>query len=436
MLVNIFGLGHVGSLCMACLAQDGHTVRGVDVNPEKVRRLNEGAATVIEPGLDALLKPSWAAGRVSAVLDGEAGLGEAEASLICVGTPAGADGALERANVFRVAERIGASLRDAEEFHTVIVRSTVPPGTNAALTEMLAALSGKTAGSDFAVVSNPEFIREGSAVKDYYHPPFSVVGTDSDRAFSAVQALYEEVEGPLLRCAPAEAEMLKMVCNSFHALKVSFANEIGNVCKAAGVDAHALMDLFCKDTHLNLSPYYLRPGFSYGGSCLSKDLGALCTLARTAGVTAPVLEHIEVSNEAQKTRLLDMIARRAVDTVGLLGLSFKRGTDDLRNSPMVDVAAALIARGVAVRIHDADLRVERLLGANLAYAEAHLPGLAGLLCDDPREVLRACGLLVIGKHDPAYRELLDEFPAMPVIDLVRIAGDTAKLPEHYEGICW
>ena len=437
MRLGVFGLGYVGSVAAACLAADGHRVIGVDSNTAKVELVNAGRSPVVESGLEDLIRSGIASGHLSATLSVEAAVLAADLSLICVGTPSSANGSLNFDYVRDVCAQIGSALRHNPAFHTIVVRSTVLPGTvRDVVIPALERASGKQLGQGFAVCFNPEFLRESTAVDDYHRPPKTVIGESAPGAGDAVAALYAGLDAPLLRTSIEAAEMVKYVDNTWHALKVGFANEIGAVCKALGIDGRGVMEIFCQDTKLNLSPYYLRPGFSFGGSCLPKDVRALRHRVRTLDLDAPILNAILPSNQAHFERGYALVARLGRRRVGVLGLSFKAGTDDLRESPMVDLIERLLGKGYSVRVYDSSVNLARLVGANKDYIVAHVPHIAELMVDSIGEVIDHAEVLVIGNSAAEFRQLVAQLPAdKTVIDLVGIERDCVT-DGRYEGICW
>ncbi len=437
MKLSVFGLGYVGCVSAACFADSGNSVIGVDVNPVKIDIINSGNSPIVEEGMTDLIQRAVESGKLRATTDSNQAINESDVSLVCVGTPSRSNGALDLSHVEKVCDEIGRSLREKKTHHTIVIRSTMLPGTiERVVTPTLESASGKKVGDELTVCINPEFLREGSSIKDFYSPPFTLIGADDEARGKLVGSLYSEINAPLLITSVKTAEMVKYVCNCFHALKVSFANEIGNICKAAGVDSHEVMDIFCEDTKLNLSPYYLKPGFAFGGSCLPKDLRAITYQARMLEVEAPLLSAILPSNRLQVERAMGMIQRTGKKKIGVLGFSFKAGTDDLRESPMVTLVEWLIGKGYDVQIYDRDVSLARLFGANKEYIEKEIPHIAQLLRDDLKEVVAQTDVIVIGNKSPEFAEIRDEVkPEHVVIDLVRMFND--PLPRAtYEGICW
>jgi len=436
--VSVFGLGYVGCVSAACFAQEGHSVVGVDVAAPKVDMINRGQATIVERGIAELVAAMRAAGRLRATVDAREGVMASDISLVCVGTPSKPNGSLDLTYVERVCTQIGAALRDKAEPHTVVIRSTVLPGsTHEIAIPALEAASGKKAGRDFAVGMNPEFLREGTSIKDFYEPPFTLIGCDDANAAAPVAALYGSIKAPLHVAATRVAEMIKYACNCFHGLKVGFANEIGNVCKALGIDSHEVMRLFCEDTKLNISPAYLRPGFAFGGSCLPKDLRAITYRARQLDVPTPILSATLASNTAQIERAFDMIMALGKKRVGVLGLAFKAGTDDLRESPNVSLIERLIGKGIRVAIYDREVSEARLIGANREYIEREIPHIWSLMRPNIDEVLHESDVVVIGNGSEEFRDASRVLgDSRTVIDLVRVFGARRSDGAQYEGIAW
>lgn len=438
MNVSIFGLGYVGSVSAGCFASLSHTVIGADVAEAKVTSINEGRSPVIEAGLDELIATAVRTGHLRATTSVAEAVQATELSMVCVGTPSSENGNLSLTYVERVCQEIGAALAEKTTPHVVIIRSTILPGTTQErLIPILEKSSGKKAGADFSVVFNPEFLRESTAVKDFHHPPFTVIGQLDARGAEVAAGLYETIDAPLKIVPLRVAEMVKYSSNAFHALKVTFANEIGNICKESGIDSHQVMELFCLDTKLNLSPYYLKPGFAFGGSCLPKDLRALLYHAHRHDLSVPVLEAVLPSNELQIRRGLELVKRTGKKKVGLLGLSFKAGTDDLRESPLVELIERLLGKGYEVRIYDRNVSLARLHGANRAYIEKEIPHLAQLMSGSLAEVIADSEVILIGNGAPEFKEALHTTRAeQTVIDLVRLVNGTGQPAAQYEGICW
>jgi GDP-mannose 6-dehydrogenase len=436
MRLSIFGIGYVGCVSAACFAKSGHQVIGVDVNATKVGIINSGRSPIVEAGIDELIAEMVAAGRLRAVTCSCEAIRESDVSLVCVGTPSNANGSLNLKHVQHVCEEIGAALKNKKERHTVVIRSTMLPGTIESLVvPTLEEHSGKKAGQDFGVCINPEFLREGSSLKDFYAPPFTLIGADTEETASLVSSLYADIQAPLFVTELKTAEMVKYACNCFHALKVSFANEIGNICKAAGIDSHEVMNVFTQDTKLNLSPYYLTPGFAFGGSCLPKDLRAINYKAKQLDVEVPVLSSILPSNRLQIERAVDMVLHTGKKRIGVLGFSFKAGTDDLRESPMVTLIETLIGKGLQLAIYDRDVSLAKLFGANKEYIEREIPHISQLMRASVDEVIDDSEVIVIGNKAAEFRSVEQRTNGNHVVlDLVRIFNRTSD--GSYEGICW
>ncbi len=436
--ISVFGLGYVGCVSAACFAKEGHAVTGVDVNPAKVDMISAGKATIVELGIGELVAEMVQAGRLTATTDVARAVQETAISLVCVGTPSRANGSLDLSYVERVSEQIGEAIRSKNTRHVVVIRSTVLPGTiHDVVVPALERTSGKKAGRDFGVCGNPEFLREGTSIRDFYDPPFTLVGADDPETGKVVAALYQGIEAPVHVIPVRTAEMVKYSCNCFHGLKVAFANEIGNICKATGVDSHEVMRIFCEDRKLNISPYYLRPGFAFGGSCLPKDLRATVYNARAHDVPVPVLEATLESNRLQIEKAVNMVLATGKRRVGVLGLSFKAGTDDLRESPMVSLIERLIGKGVQLAIYDPYVTSSRLMGANRDYIEREIPHIWELMRGSIREVLESSDAVIIGNSAGEFREIQGHLRAdQPVVDLVRAFGSRLSDGNGYEGICW
>ncbi len=437
MRLSVFGLGYVGCVSAACFAKEGHEVVGVDVNPTKVEIINSGRSPIVESGIGELIAETVAAGRLRATTDSAEAVAATEVSLVCVGTPSRDNGSLDLAYVKRVCQEIGAALEAKRERHTVVIRSTMLPGTiEGTVVPALEVYSGKKAGRDFGVCINPEFLREGTSLKDFYAPPFTLVGADDEDTAALLGRLYARIDAPLYVTPVKAAEMVKYACNSFHALKVSFANEIGNVCKGLGIDSHEVMRIFCEDTKLNLSPYYLKPGFAFGGSCLPKDLRAINYKAKELDVEVPLLSSILPSNRRQVERAVEMVLKTGKKRVGVLGFSFKAGTDDLRESPMVTLIEALIGKGIQLAIYDRDVSLARLFGANKEYIEREIPHISQLMRAEVGEVLDAADVVIIGNKSEEFRQIEERLRGdQIVIDLVRLF-DGRTTGGNYQGICW
>lgn len=438
MRISVFGLGYVGTVSAACLAKEGHTVVGVDPNPVKVDLINDGQSPIIETDVGAIIHSTVASGHLSALLTASDAILDTELSLICVGTPSAPNGSLDLNFVAAACREIGSLLPQKNEYHTVVVRSTVLPGTMRNLViPTLEKTSGMKAGTDFGICNNPEFLREGTAIQDYYAPPKTVIGVIDDRSASKLEEIYGNLPGPLIKTNIETAELVKYVDNVWHALKVSFANEIGAICKPLAIDSHEVMDIFCKDTKLNISPYYLKPGFSFGGSCLPKDVRALNYEAGQLDLKLPIIDSIIESNRKQLERGIEMIMSEGrTKKVGILGFSFKAGTDDLRESPMVEVIERLIGKGFDIRLFDRNVQLAKLIGANRDFILEHIPHIANLMVDSLDEVLATSDVLVIGNADEEFKSVVQRAnPSQQIIDFVRICERTNR-PPGYQGIAW
>ena len=421
MRVSVFGAGYVGSVTAACLARAGHRVTAVDVNPQKVDLINAGVSPVVEQGLGELLANVVNDGRLRATTSGAEAVASSEAALICVGTPSRSNGRLDVDAVAGVGREIGRALRGRRRPYTVVLRSTVLPGTTEeVLLPSLRDGLGQAAGPPLHVAVNPEFMREGSSLQDFARPPLTLVGCRDSETASRLRSLYAEVESPLIQTDVRTAEMVKYVSNAFHALKVCFANEVADVCEALGADAQKVMQIFLMDRKLSVSEAYLRPGFAFGGSCLPKDVRALLYGARGADVLPLLLGAILPSNEAQVRRGVEAVLATGKRRVGVVGLSFKEGTDDLRESPLVTLVENLIGKGCQVRILDHNISLARLVGANRRYIEEQIPHIAQLMCEDVAELLAHAEVLVLGNAGPAAAQALAVVrPHQVVVDLTR-----------------
>ena len=436
MRISVFGLGYVGVVSAACLAESGHEVIGVDPNATKVDLINDGVAPIVEAGVGELIVRARAESRLSATHSVATAVEQSVLSIVCVGTPSQLNGNLDLSYVRRVCEEIGAVLRTKRQFHVVVIRSTILPGSmRSVVIPALEQTSGKIAGRDFGICNNPEFLREGTAVFDYNNPPKTVIGESDSAAGDALLKLYAHFDAPLVRTTIEIAEMVKYVDNNWHALKVAFANEIGNICKALKLDGPEVMNIFCKDTKLNLSAYYLKPGFAFGGSCLPKDVRALTYKARSLDLDLPVLNSILPSNERQIQRAFDMIVRTGSRKIGILGFAFKAGTDDLRESPMVDVIEKLIGKGYQLRIFDRSVKVASLTGANRDYILNHIPHISHLMLDSPEDVVTFADTIVVGNGASEFKAHLNDLRAgQTIVDLVRLLKRSSDA--NYDGICW
>jgi GDP-mannose 6-dehydrogenase len=435
--ISVFGLGYVGTVSAGCLADEGHHVIGVDPVPAKVDLISRGQSPIIEVDIAEIIANAAKAGRLQATKDPVDAIRETELSFVCVGTPSQPNGNLDLRYIRRICEQIGEALRNKSERHTLVIRSTIVPGTMRKIViPTVEEFSGKKAGVDFGVSYNPEFLREGSAVKDFRSPPKTVIGELDDKSGALLAQLYERFDAPLIRTDLETSEMIKYVDNSWHALKIGFANEIGNFCKSFGVDAHAVMKIFCQDRKLNISPAYLTPGFAFGGSCLPKDLRALSYQAKAHDLQLPILSAILPSNELQIARGLQMITEKGSSRVGVLGFSFKAGTDDLRESPVIEVIERLIGKGYDLRIYDRNVSIASLVGANKDFILNHIPHISKLMVSSCDAVLEHAQTVVIGNNDPEFKGVFKRMrDGQRLVDFVRIVEGRGE-NGNYDGICW
>ena len=437
MKISIFGLGYVGSVSAGCLAKSGHSVVGVDAQPTKVEMINAGRSPIIEAEIGELLAEAASNGSLRATTSAAEAVRESDLSLICVGTPSAPNGSLSTKYVREVCTEIGEALRTKSEFHVVVIRSTILPGTMRGLVQpTLEEASGKRAGRDFGLCNNPEFLREGTAVRDFWEPPKTVIGEIDARSGEALASLYADLEAPLIRTSLETAEMVKYADNAWHALKIGFANEIGGLCKALAIDSWKVMDIFCQDQKLNLSSAYLRPGFAFGGSCLPKDLRALTYCGRQQDRDMPILRAVLESNQQVIERGLQLVLDKQHRRVGVLGFSFKPGTDDLRESPVVELIERLIGKGFDLKLYDRNVNIARLVGANRDFILNHIPHISKLMVESVDEVLQHAETVVIGNGDPEFRGVPEKLgDDQMLVDLVRVADKTSD-GKHYDGICW
>lgn len=434
MKITVIGLGYVGAVTSACLARDGHEVLGIDLDPVKIELLRNGQSPVFESEIPEITEIAVNSGRLRVAANIDSDALKSDVIFVCVGTPSAANGSQDLSAVSRVCEQIGAALSDTETSTAVVIRSTVPAGTtDTVVREALERSSGKQAGVDFGLGFQPEFLREGSSVHDFYHPPMTIVGGDAIAA-NRLQEIFRDFEGDFIATDVKSAELLKVACNSFHALKINFANEIGRIAQALGMDARNVMELLCEDKQLNISPAYLRPGFAFGGSCLPKDLRALLHVAKSNDVDVPMLQGILPSNDAQIELVARMIMNQPTRRVGLIGLSFKQGTDDLRESPLVRLAETLIGKGYELTIYDPAVKSALLLGSNKKFIESTIPHFAGLLCDELSQAVQPGQTTVIAHlHDKLESVLSTLDGETLVVDLVGIEPVGRAM---FKGVAW
>lgn len=438
MNISIFGLGYVGVVSLACLARDGHHVIGVDIDNTKLDLIRRGMSPIIEEGMQNLVARVVASGRVQVTDSAAAGVQNSELSLVCVGTPPRANGSQDLHALERLAAQLGEALRTTTAYHVVAIRSTVTPGTvEGTIIPLLERHSGKQTGDGFGVCFQPEFLREGSSIRDYDNPPFTVVGASSERDVAVLREVFGHLPCEFRVCGIRTAEMLKYACNAFHALKITFANEMGRLCQGVGIDSHQLMELVCQDTRLNISTAYLRPGFAYGGSCLPKDLAALRHLAAQDDVVIPMLSAVKHSNDVHLEHGIAAVLESGKRSVAMIGLSFKSGTDDLRESPLVAMAERFIGKGLKLGIYDPSVNLSRLIGANRRHIEESIPHIGSLMSDDLARLIDDAQVLVVGLRSETVVETIrrrcraDHF----VLDLVKLP-EPEVLPGTYRGICW
>ncbi|CAF3408553.1 unnamed protein product [Rotaria sp. Silwood2] len=435
MNVSVFGIGYVGCVSLGCLAADGHRVIGVDTNSEKLELINSGKPTVMEIGLDELIYSGVAEKKITATDEYVSAVKNSDVSVICVGTPSGINGNLDLSHVIKVSQQIAEAIKSKSSFHVISIRSSVPPGTVRKIENLIAEISNKVADEDFSVITNPEFLREGSAVSDYYNPPFTLIGGNNKKAMELIASLYTEVKAKVEYTEIANAELIKFVNNSFHALKVSFANEIGNICCALNIDSREFMELIVKDTKLNISPIYLKPGFAFGGSCLPKDLTALENLAGELKIETPVLSGILKSNEAHIEKAFKLIKSTRKKNIGFLGITFKEGTDDVRNSPYVTLAKKLLDKKFNINIYDINLDLGKVVGSNKDYLFKELPIISDYIVHSFKELVKKSDVIVIANSKLVPVAQILKIQNKIIIDLIRI-DENLRTKENYIGLSW
>jgi GDP-mannose 6-dehydrogenase len=438
MRISIFGLGYVGAVSMACLARDGHQLVGVDVDPNKLELIRSGRSPIVEEGIQELTKQVVADGRVTVTNHAGEAILATELSFVCVGTPSSPNGSQDLGAIQRLAEQIGVALKNKDAHHVVVIRSTVRPGTVEDLIQpIIEKHSGKQAGREFSLCFQPEFLREGTSIKDYDRPPFTIVGVSDERAAAALRTLFGHLPCEFITTSIRSAEMMKYACNAFHAVKVAFANEIGRISQGVGVDPHEVMRLVCLDKQLNISPAYLRPGYAFGGSCLPKDLKALLYMAKMQDVNLPMLGAVLPSNRVHIDHAIDYVLAQGKRRVTMAGLSFKAGTDDLRESPLVTLAERLIGKGLQLKIYDPEVNLSRLMGANKRYIEESIPHIAQVMTDNIASAVRDSDVVVVGLKTADVLQALEQElkPEQKLLDLVMLPNRSA-LRAHYRGMCW
>lgn len=438
MKISIFGLGYVGAVSLACLARDGHDVTGVDIDATKLDLIMAGKTPVVEEGMVALMERVAASGKVTVTTDATAAVNDSEISLVCVGTPSALNGSQDQSAIVRLAQEIGRAIGRKAQPHVVVFRSTLVPGTvEGVLRPIVEAASGKKDGEGFHLCFQPEFLREGSSIRDYDKPPFTVVGANHPYPIERLRTLFGHLPCQFLETSVRSAEMMKYCCNNFHALKITFANETARLCEALGVNAFEVMDLVCKDTQLNISPAYLKPGFAFGGSCLPKDLRATTYLAKIHDVEIPMLAGIIPSNQGHLHLAMQKLLATGKRKIGFVGLSFKTGTDDLRESPLVTLAEQLIGKGMQLSIYDSEVQLAKLLGSNRNYIEKHLPHIGQMLQPELEDVIDGAEVLVVGLTGKAVFDMLAQRsrPDQTLLDLVNLPN-RAAIRAKVEGLCW
>lgn len=436
MNVSIFGLGYVGAVSCACFAKEGHHVIGVDISEHKVDLINSGKSPIIEKDLEDYIFEGVKNGRILATTSVVEAISSTDISIVCVGTPSQLNGNIDLSFIYKVCMQIGEALKSKSAYHTIVIRSTVIPGTVSQCAQIIEDASGKKHISDFGVGSNPEFLREGSAIYDFWNPPYTIIGTSSEKSTQHLKELYSNIDAPFYRLKPEESEMIKYANNNFHALKITFANEVGNICKELKIDGHVVMDIVTKDSKLNLSPYYMKPGFAFGGSCLPKDVRGLNYRAKILDVETPLLKSLLESNELQIQRALQLIYKTGKKRIGVLGFAFKAGTDDLRESPMITLIETLIGKGYQLSLYDANVLLSKLMGKNKDFIIGRIPHISRLLQAGVEQVLENSDVIIIGNKSEEFNKMVQEIPSDKIIiDLVRIDKDKTT-GGNYVGICW
>ncbi|MEO0238058.1 MAG: nucleotide sugar dehydrogenase [candidate division WOR-3 bacterium] len=440
MKIAVFGLGYVGIISAACLAEQGYKVIGVEINDVKISEVNSGRSPIVEPYINEIVSKVVKSGNLEATDDFEYAVKNTNIALICVGTPSSETGEVDLSYIFKTAQQIGDALRKKENFereYLILIRSTSMPGTVDKYAEIVQSISGKKRKKDFDVLSNPEFLREGNAVNDFYNPPYTLIGCECETSERIIRQMYSFLEAPFIVTSIKTAEMLKYVNNTFHGLKVGFANEIARICKKKGIDSREVMELFLMDRKLNISEYYLKPGFAFGGSCLPKDVRALSYESKRNGLSLPIIENIMDSNNLHIDWAFDLILKEKVNRIGVMGITFKSGTDDLRESPSVVLVEKLLGKGKSVLIYDENVKLSKLVGSNKEYIEREIKHISDILVDDPEKFLDNIELVVVANRDNSYRELLNSYTKkeLIIVDLVNIFPEK-KSSKNYKGIGW
>tara|TARA_B100001250_G_C19799134_1_gene790134 strand:+ start:576 stop:1883 length:1308 start_codon:yes stop_codon:yes gene_type:complete len=435
MNISVFGLGYVGCVSLGCLAKQGHQVIGVDVNLQKVELINNGKPTIIEKDIAELIIEQHLNKRISATTDFKLAIDNSDISIICVGTPLKDDGKLSMEYINRVSVNIADALINKNSFHTIVVRSTIIPGTAKNISNIIEKISGKTLNKDFTIVINPEFLREGTSIFDYFNPPLTIIGYNNDKGGNLISSLYNNLPGKILMIDVEVAEIMKYVNNTFHALKVSFANEVGNICKSANIDSQQVMDILCQDKKLNISSYYLKPGFAYGGSCLPKDLKAFQSFAKENGQIPHVINSISKTNIDQIKKAIELINSFEKQNICFLGLSFKEGTDDLRNSPTIKVLDYFISKKYNIKVCDKNVEISKLTGTNKNYIESEIPKISKLIESDIEEAVNQSDLIVICNKEEIFIDVLLNVFNKPIVDLVYLS-EKLRNRDNYFGLSW
>ena len=437
MKISIFGLGYVGAVSAGCLTRDGHTVVGCDIDPAKLDLINQGKTPIIEEGMVDLMKGAAESGRLSATDDAKTAIDTTDVSFVCVGTPTAKGGGQNLTALKRLSEQLGPAIATKDDYHCVVIRSTVIPGTvDSVVKPIIEEHSGKKAGADFGLCFQPEFLREGSSIKDYDNPPFTVVGVSDDRPAALLREVFGNLPCEFVTTNVEAAEMLKFCCNVFHALKITFANEVGRIAQAMEVDGREVMRLLCMDEQLNISKAYLRPGFAFGGSCLPKDTRALTHFARNNDIEVPMLAGIMQSNQVHIEHAVQTVLESKKRNVGMIGLSFKSGTDDLRESPLVTLAERFLGKGLNLEIFDPEVSMARLLGANRRYIEETIPHIGQLLKPNVEEVIRRADVLIVGLSDKTLLDAVYEHNREDHVVLDLVSLDAARIKGTVHGACW
>ncbi len=436
MKISIFGLGYVGAVSCACFAKLGHQIVGVDINEQKVNLIKNGKSPIIEKDLDEYIYEGIQTRKIDATTHVNDAIARTDISIVCVGTPSQINGNINLSYIYKVCNEIAEALKHKNSFHTIVIRSTVVPGTIQQCVQIIEDISGKVHGQDFGVASNPEFLREGTAIEDFWHPPYTVIGTTCPKSEKQLIELYKDIDAPFFTLKPEESEMIKYANNNFHAVKITFANEIGNICKELGVDGHKVMEVVSSDYKLNLSPYYMKPGFAFGGSCLPKDVRGLNYKAKMLDVKVPMLNSLLPSNEYQIQRGLQLVYNTGKRKIGILGFAFKAGTDDLRESPVVELIETLMGKGYELSLYDSNILLSKLMGKNKDYLTGHIPHITKVLKGSIEEVVKESEVIILGNKSPDFAEALKNIQKdKTVIDLVRIDHESVT-KDNYVGICW